>query len=307
MIVDLDIDKINGVNIAEDRKDLKVDLSIVMLSKSIKTNGLIHPIVVRQLENNTYRIVCGQRRLLACKLLGYSKISAIVKSFDSTKDEMIMILHENSFREDLNKYDEFFLKISLLYFNSISDDSEAKESMKDSESFKLKALSYVIDIKNLTLSSHSSLVSKEDKERIIEFTNLCEKFSIKMGTLLNNIYISTLHPTLTSLLKEQAISLFVARQSHKFKNWEHVEELYSFLIEQTKNKKKMQSRDVINFVESKKLEKRKKRNEIVKIPFNCETLITNIKKLNSSEQLAYLEKINSRILKKYNLKEKNEN
>ena len=70
------------------------------LSKAIKAHGLLQPIIVTQKENG-YMLIAGERRLRATKLLGQSKIRAIVADFaDKNLRELALI--ENIQREDLN-------------------------------------------------------------------------------------------------------------------------------------------------------------------------------------------------------------
>lgn len=70
------------------------------LSESIKAHGLLQPIIVIQKEDG-YMLIAGERRLRATKLLGQSKIRAIVADFaDKNLRELALI--ENIQREDLN-------------------------------------------------------------------------------------------------------------------------------------------------------------------------------------------------------------
>ena len=70
------------------------------LSESIKAHGLLQPIIVTQKEDG-YMLIAGERRLRAIKLLGQSKIRAIVADFaDKNLRELALI--ENIQREDLN-------------------------------------------------------------------------------------------------------------------------------------------------------------------------------------------------------------
>lgn len=72
------------------------------LAASIKKSGLIHPIIVYKL-NDVYRVVAGERRTLACKLLGKTEIEARV--FNEKPSEQALRLvqwFENNSREDLS-------------------------------------------------------------------------------------------------------------------------------------------------------------------------------------------------------------
>ena len=70
------------------------------LLESIKTNGLLEPIIVRSFSAGTYEIISGHRRVNACKELGIQTVSAIVKEL--SKDEaVIAMLDANLQREHL--------------------------------------------------------------------------------------------------------------------------------------------------------------------------------------------------------------
>ena len=73
------------------------------LAASLKTNGLIQPIVVRQLADG-YELIAGERRLRAAKLAGLSAIPAIVKEADGMTQAQWALV-ENIQREDLNPID----------------------------------------------------------------------------------------------------------------------------------------------------------------------------------------------------------
>src|SRR4051812_10427311 len=76
------------------------ETSLAELAASLKSNGLIQPIVVRR-TGDTYQLVAGERRLRAAKLAGMSSIPAIVREVDSFNQAQ-MALVENIHREDLN-------------------------------------------------------------------------------------------------------------------------------------------------------------------------------------------------------------
>ncbi len=76
------------------------------LSASIKAQGVMQPIVVREIDGeNQYEIIAGERRWRATQLAGLPKIPAVIKDVD---DEAVvaMSLIENIQREDLNPMEE---------------------------------------------------------------------------------------------------------------------------------------------------------------------------------------------------------
>lgn len=76
------------------------DASLTELAASMKTNGVIQPVVVRQV-GDSYQLIAGERRYRAAKLAGLETIPAIVRDVDSfTQAQMALV--ENIQREDLN-------------------------------------------------------------------------------------------------------------------------------------------------------------------------------------------------------------
>jgi ParB family transcriptional regulator, chromosome partitioning protein len=81
------------------------DDAIQELAASIKATGVLQPILVRRLDNDSYQLVAGERRLRAAHVAGLERIPAVVK--DVTDQEMMELsLVENIQREDLNPIEE---------------------------------------------------------------------------------------------------------------------------------------------------------------------------------------------------------
>ncbi len=75
------------------------------LSDSLKSNGLLQPIIVRPLKQDSYEIIAGERRWRAAQLAGWSAINCLVHCFsDAQAAEAAAI--ENIIRVDLNPVEE---------------------------------------------------------------------------------------------------------------------------------------------------------------------------------------------------------
>jgi len=77
-------------------------VSLEELKKSILTNGLIQPITVRRAPDHKYQLISGERRLKACKEIGYKEIPAYIIDVDSEELMLALALIENIQREKLN-------------------------------------------------------------------------------------------------------------------------------------------------------------------------------------------------------------
>ncbi len=86
------------------RKDMD-DLALTELAQSIQQQGLLQPIVVREISPDTYEIIAGERRFRACQLNGMTAMPVIIRQVDDAT-AMVLALVENLQREDLNAVDE---------------------------------------------------------------------------------------------------------------------------------------------------------------------------------------------------------
>lgn len=77
------------------------------LSQSIKKEGLIQPILVREVEEEGYQIIAGERRWQAAKLAGLKKVPIQIKNVDDDK-ALELALIENIQRSDLNPIEEAY-------------------------------------------------------------------------------------------------------------------------------------------------------------------------------------------------------
>ena len=75
------------------------------LSSSIKSHGLLQPVVIRIRPDGAYELIAGERRLRASALAGLDEIPAIVENVGD-KDASTFALIENLQREDLNPLEE---------------------------------------------------------------------------------------------------------------------------------------------------------------------------------------------------------
>ena len=95
------------------------------LAQSIKENGLIQPIIVRQSPVIGYEILAGERRYRASIAAGLSEVPVIIKKL-SDQDMMVHSIIENLQREDLNPIEEAKAYQSLIEKGYTHADIAAK-------------------------------------------------------------------------------------------------------------------------------------------------------------------------------------
>ena len=79
--------------------------ALAQLAESISAHGVLQPILVREISDDRYQIIAGERRFRASKMAGLSEVPVII--LDTTEEETAQIaLIENIQREDLNPIEE---------------------------------------------------------------------------------------------------------------------------------------------------------------------------------------------------------
>lgn len=86
------------------RKDINPE-RLQELAESIKVQGIVQPILVRELGYNRYEIIAGERRWRAAQLVELADVPVIVKEIDD-RAAIAIALIENIQREDLNPMEE---------------------------------------------------------------------------------------------------------------------------------------------------------------------------------------------------------
>lgn len=120
-IGEIEIEKIFA-NPNQPRRDFNEE-ALRELADSIMELGVIQPITLRKMEDDTYQIIAGERRFRASQLAGKTTIPAYILKADD-EDTMEMALIENIQREDLNP-----LEIALAYQQLIEQHSLSQEQL----------------------------------------------------------------------------------------------------------------------------------------------------------------------------------
>ncbi len=95
------------------------------LADSIKSQGIIQPIVVRAIDDDKYEIIAGERRWRAAQIAGLTEIPVVIRAI---KDDaaIAMSLIENIQRQDLNAIEEAQALVRLIEEFDMTHDAVAK-------------------------------------------------------------------------------------------------------------------------------------------------------------------------------------
>ncbi|SDW94082.1 nucleoid occlusion protein [Paenibacillus sp. PDC88] len=124
------------------------DEKIDELCQTIKTHGVIQPIVVR-IRNSQYEIIAGERRWRAVKKLGMDHIPAIVREFNDSQAASIALI-ENLQREGLTAIEEAVAYQKLIDLHQLTQESLAQRLGKSQSTIanKIRLLQLPEEVKN---------------------------------------------------------------------------------------------------------------------------------------------------------------
>lgn len=105
------------------------DESLGHLAESIKSHGIVQPVLVRRVGDH-YELVAGERRWRAAKLAGLRTIPAVVKEI-ADKDLLEVALIENVQREDLNPIEEAQAYSKLIETVGLTQEALAERVGRD--------------------------------------------------------------------------------------------------------------------------------------------------------------------------------
>lgn len=101
------------------------------LTLSIKEQGVIQPLIVRAVSNDTFELIAGERRLRASKLAGLSTVPVVRIDIDNEKSLLEIALIENIQRTDLNAIEEAEAFQNLIERFGHTQDETAKRVGKN--------------------------------------------------------------------------------------------------------------------------------------------------------------------------------
>ena len=131
------------------------DQSLESLSESIRSSGIMQPIVVRKTEfDDKYEIIAGERRWRAAGIANLKKVPVIVRKVDDKKS-LVLSLIENIQREDLNAVEEAEA-INKLITNYNLSHQQASTSLGKSRS----AITNALRLLTLDKKIHDYIVNK---------------------------------------------------------------------------------------------------------------------------------------------------
>lgn len=168
---------LSNINIADDSFRITFAPRLDALKRSIKTVGLINPIIVRVTPDGTYQIVSGYKRILVMQEIERQSVPSLVHEHGdfSPTQAFLWNLHENALTRPLNLIEKSTAIIKLGQFYSMSEEDLVKQFLpllNEEPSYKL--LHQILSLGQLTepMKNHVVMndVALSSAARIAEFT-----------------------------------------------------------------------------------------------------------------------------------------
>lgn len=150
------------------------DEAITALAESIRDHGMLQPILVRPMEDGSYRIVAGERRWRAARMLGLDEVPVNIKEMTDTEAAQLALI-ENLQRENLNPVEEALGFKELIEKYGMTQDAVAKTIGRSrssvSNSMRILALPdrilNMVEDGELSLGHAKALLSFENEDLMI--------------------------------------------------------------------------------------------------------------------------------------------
>ncbi|ARK32921.1 nucleoid occlusion protein [Halalkalibacter krulwichiae] len=196
------------------------------LAQTIRTHGVIQPIVVRE-RDGKFEIIAGERRWRAVTKLGWETIPALVKEFNDSQTASIALI-ENLQREGLTAIEEAVAYAKLIELHGLTQESLAQRLGKGQSTVanKLRLLNLPEAVQNAILERQISerharaLLSLKDNElqikllaEVIEKQLNVKQTEERVKAILEGQAPAKKKPTRKSYSKDMRIAMNTIRQS----------------------------------------------------------------------------------------------
>ncbi|MGI5849946.1 MAG: ParB/RepB/Spo0J family partition protein [Christensenellales bacterium] len=149
-VLEINVNEID-INTEQPRKHFD-DEKLKELAQSIKTYGIVQPIIVQR-KDDRYLIIAGERRYRAARLAGLDTVPVVIKEY-SKRAFMEVSLVENLQREDLNPIEEAEAMNLLMMEHNLTQDTLSSRLGKSRSAVAntLRLLSLPKDIRDMVIS-----------------------------------------------------------------------------------------------------------------------------------------------------------
>jgi ParB family chromosome partitioning protein len=176
------------------------ETALAELAESIKTSGVVQPILVRPQASGRFQLIAGERRWLASQRAGKTTVPAIVKQV-SNEQALEMTIIENLQREDLNALEQARAYERLSREFGLTQEQMAQRTGKERSSvanflrlLKLPAeVQTLVEEDKLSFGHAKALMSLDSPEAVLKLANRAVALAMSVRQVEGTVH-SLVHP-----------------------------------------------------------------------------------------------------------------
>lgn len=174
--------------------------SLEELSQSIKSYGIIQPISVRQINDKSFELIAGERRLRASELAELTEVPAIVVEYRD-RESAIIALIENLQREDLNFIEEAEGYNNLIIDHQFTQQELAQKIGKSQSTIanKMRLLKLPDDIKTILVEEN---LTERHGRALLKLPDDDLRRIVLEKTIKNNLNVSSTEKLVEDILNK---------------------------------------------------------------------------------------------------------
>ncbi|MBO9131360.1 nucleoid occlusion protein [Bacillus sp. 165] len=181
------------------------------LALTIRTHGIIQPIVVRKYGEGQYEIIAGERRFRAVSSLGWDMIPAIVKNLSDTETASVALI-ENLQREELTAIEEAIAYQKLLELHNLTQEALAQRLGKGQSTVanKLRLLKLPDEIKQALLDKQ---ITERHARALIPLKQREAQMKLLQDIIERQLNVKQTEERVLKLIEQQAVKPKVKRKA----------------------------------------------------------------------------------------------
>jgi ParB family transcriptional regulator, chromosome partitioning protein len=168
------------------------------LARTIHTHGIIQPIVVREIDNDQYELIAGERRWRAVQTLGWEYVPAIIKNFNDTETASVALI-ENLQREELSPIEEAMAYGKLLEMHNLTQEALAQRLGKGQSTVanKLRLLKLPTEVQDALLNK---TITERHARALIPLKNPEEQVKLLKEIIEKNLNVKQTEERVNKIL-----------------------------------------------------------------------------------------------------------
>lgn len=194
------------------------------LSNSIKTHGLIQPVVVQKDSDGSYFIIAGERRTRASIMAGVEKIPVVVSDVKE-ENKLEVALIENIQREDLNPIEEALAYQAIIEMGNLTQE-ELSLRVGKSRSTITNAIRLLQLPTEMQVALKEGKISAGHAKALLSVENILNRSDLFKEIIEKHLSVRQTESRASSIVKTKKNSSFLQKEKPKDNDIKNIEQQF---------------------------------------------------------------------------------